>query len=164
MACDCDFYSEKLKTVVFFGILKKLLSQYQKMFSTVKSVCWFSALCIFSSVTGIVYIDKVIQESNPAVSKVSLTYTHDAKGNSLTNVTFETLTTISKIMVYFTLRIADDKNNTGVYRDLVKTVIDVEKLFQGSQANPIVKQYFEVILRGMNFTMKFPLPPVSNLH
>lgn len=124
----------------------------------------FLILYPLSGMTGIIYIDKVIQESNPAVAKVSFIYTHDAKGNSVTNVTFESFVTLTKMMVYITARIADDKGHSGVYRDLVKTVLDVEKLFQGSQSNPLLKGYFENIIRGMNFTVKFPMPPVSNKH
>lgn len=122
----------------------------------------FLIFCPLSVFAGGVYIDKVIQECNPAVAKVLFIYTHDATGNSVTNVTIETFTTLKKVLIYATARIADDKNNSGVYRDLVKTVIDVEKLFQGSQANPIVKAYFASILRAMDFTVKFPMPPVSS--
>lgn len=59
------------------------------------------------------------------------------------------------------MKMADNKDNIGVFRDLAKTVVDLEKLFQGNQANPIVKAYFAEIIRNMNFTIKFPMPPVS---
>lgn len=131
---------------------------------TVKSFGLFSILWSFSLVSGFVYIDKIAQDANKAVVNFSLAYTHDEDGNSVTNVTYETFVTVSKMMLYFTLKVADNQENAGVYRELVKTVIDVEKLYQGSQANPIVKSYFENIKRSMNFTLKFPMPPVSVLN
>lgn len=127
-----------------------------------RSVGLFLILCPLSSLGGVIYIDKSVQESNLKVVKVTYEYTHDATGNSVANATFETFATISKVLIYITAKIADDKANSGVYRELVKTVIDVEKMIQGGQANPIVKQYFETITRCFNFTLKFPLPPVSN--
>lgn len=127
----------------------------------VKSFGLLSILWSLSSVSAVIYIDKTAQDSNMAVVNFSLTYTHDVHGNSVTNVTFETFATISKIMLYFTVKLADNQENAGVYRDLVKTVFDVEKMFKGSQANPIVKGYFDSLIRSMDFNLKFPFPPVS---
>lgn len=124
----------------------------------------FSLVLIFWSipqVISVVYLDNAICDSNSAVGKITLAYTHDAAGNSVTNVSFVTFVSISKLLVYLTWKIADNSENVGVYRELVKTVFDVGKLLKGGQANLIVKGYFDTILRSLNFTLKFPLPPVS---
>lgn len=131
------------------------------MDSAVKSIGLFLILLSLSLVSGLIYIDKVAQDSNIEAENISISYTHDKAGNAVTNVTYETFVTISKVMLYFTLKITDTLENTGVSRDLIKTVIDLEKLLQGSQANPLMKAYFDNIIRSMNYTLKFPLPPVS---
>lgn len=131
------------------------------MFSAVKYVGLFLVFCLFSSSLGLLFIDKEVHESNSDVINVSFSYTHDSTGNSVSNVTYNTFVTISKMFLYFTVKIADNPKDIGTFRELIKTVIDVEKMLQGSQANPLVKGFFASILRSMNFALTFPMQPVS---
>lgn len=131
------------------------------MFSKVKHVGLFLVFCFFSPSLGLLYIDKEVHESISDVINVTFSYTHDLTGNSVSNVTFNTFVTISKIFLYFTVKIADNPKDIGTFRELIKTVIDVEKMLQGSQANPLVKGFFASILRSMNFAVTFPMQPVS---
>lgn len=147
---------------VNFRDFRQLQTKKFKMYFASKTFGWFFILMLWSAVAAVVYIEKAISDSNSDVVKLTVAYTHDAAGNSLSNVTFETFSTVSKMMVYLTIKIADNKENAGMYRDLLKTVIDVDKLLQGNQVNAFVRGYFEDIKRSMNFTLKFPMPPVSN--
>lgn len=131
------------------------------MLLAVKHVVLFLTFCLFSSSLGLLYIDKEVHESISDVINVSFSYTHDVSGNSVSNVTFNTFVTISKMFLYFTVKIADNPKDIGTFRELIKTVIDVEKMLQGSQANPLVKGFFASILRSMKFPLVFPLLPVS---
>lgn len=126
-----------------------------------KSLGLLTILCIFSSVYGIIYIDNLVYDSDNSVVICNISYTHDASGNSATTCICRTLVTISKMLLYFKVVIAEDVNNQGLGRQLVNTVIDLSKLFQGLQANPFMKGFFRFLIQSSNFTMKVPFPPVS---
>lgn len=128
------------------------------------AIRWFSLLLIlwsFSKVSSVTYIDKVVYDYNSAVGKANLTYIHDASGNAVTNIFFETFVPVSKMLVYVNVKVADNKNNAGFYRDFLKTVVDSEKLMQGNQVNPIIKSYYDILKQSLDFEIKFPFPPVS---
>lgn len=131
------------------------------MFSAVKLASSLIVLCSFSSSLGVLYIEKEVHDSNSHVMNVSFLYTHDAIGNAVSNMAFNTFVTISKVLLYFNVKVADNPKDVGTYRELIKTVIDAEKISQGSQANPLVKGFFASILKSMDFTLVFPLRPVS---
>lgn len=125
---------------------------------------WFGLFLVFWSlvqVSSVIYIEHAIQETNSAVGRMDLNYTHDSTGNSFTSIVFYCSATVFKMKLYITSKVADNKNNAGLYREFLKTVLDLEKLEQGIQVNPLVKGYYEVLKRSLDFEVKFPFRPVS---
>lgn len=112
-------------------------------------------------ISGITFIDNVIVEPNLAYTNMSIAYTHNERGSSVSNLTFQSKVTILKILIYVKVRIAEDQSGSQYKRELLKTVIDLEKLFKGSQVNFLVKAYINNIEKFMDFKVKFPMKPVS---
>lgn len=79
----------------------------------------FSKLC-----TGIVYIDRFTEETNPSVGSVSYSYTHDADGNCVANTTINLLVTITKVLIYIRMNLPEDHNDRNYRKEVVKTVIN----------------------------------------
>lgn len=114
--------------------------------------------------SAVMYIDNVAFDSNPAVVNLSIKFTHNQDGDSVTNLTFQTFLTITKMLVYVKINIADDQNGAGYKRELLNTAIDVEKWFKNMQSNILMKGYIQSLKKGMDFDFKFPLLPVSARH
>lgn len=112
-------------------------------------------------ISGITYIDNALVEPNLAYTNMSIAYTHNERGSSVSNLTFQSKVTILKILLYVKVRIAEDQSDSMYKREFFRTVIDLEKLFKGSQVNFLVKAYIDNIKKFMDFKVKFPMKPVS---
>lgn len=110
----------------------------------------------------LLYIDRAEVESNPAVASMIINYTHDAKGNSVTNGTFTTFVTITKSLLYFKIKLAQDENDKEYKRQLISSVVDVDKVLRGFQSNPLISKFFAAFKRGMDLNFQHPLAPVSS--
>lgn len=126
-------------------------------------MAFFALLCLchLPLMNSLTYIDNAITESNPKFMNVSFVYTHNERGSSISNVTFETKVTIIKMLVYVKVNIAEDQSALNYNRELMKTVIDVDKLFKGSHVHILVMGFTKSLSRFMDFKMKFPIKPVS---
>lgn len=131
------------------------------MTSAVNLISLLFVLSKFSSTSGVIYLEKVIVESNQAIVNISVANRHNADGNSVVNLTFTTFATVTKVLVYIKVRFNDQKNaRHGL--DLVNTVVDCERLFNGFQGNPFLKGYMENLIKAKDFEIKFPFLPVSS--
>lgn len=119
------------------------------------------ALCIFVvTASGLLYIERYESQSSDVVS-LTINYTHDSKGNSITNETLVTSATITKMLLYITIRAAEDENDKEYKKTIVKSVFNVEKAFKSLHSDFFVKSFFAGIVEHMDFEFKFPMPPVS---
>lgn len=122
----------------------------------------FTLFCTFLPIiSGITYIDNAIAEPNLKYANMSIAYTHNERGSSVSNLTFQSKVTITKILLYVTVRIAEDQSDSKYKREFIKTVLDLEKVFKGSQNNFLVKAYTDNLKKFMDFKVKFPMKPVS---
>lgn len=117
--------------------------------------------CFLPITSSLTYIDNAMVESNLKYMNMSIVYTHNERGSSVSNFTFENKVTILKMLVYLKVNIAEDQNGSQYKRELLKTVIDIEKLFKGSQGHFLIRSFINNISRFMDFKMKFPIKPVS---
>lgn len=119
-------------------------------------ICVFKIFC-----NCIVYIDRRDIDFNPKLLSFSVNFTHNAKGESFTNITIDNYVNITKWVAYASLRLPEDKNDHQYRREIVKTVVNLESCFNGLQSNPLVKGYVDNLSKHMDFKMKLPLRPVS---
>lgn len=111
--------------------------------------------------SSIAYVDRVESDCNPKFGNLSINFTHNARGDSVTNVTFVFHVTITRILLYASLRAPENANDREYKRKLVNTVVDLEKVLKGFQSNIWVKGYVDNVLKSMDFEFKLPLRPVS---
>lgn len=119
-------------------------------------------LCVFPMLSScITYIDRVESDCNPKFGNLSIKYTHNAEGHSVTNATVVNFVTVTKLLVYVSLLIPENKYDREYRREVLKTVVDAEKVLRGLQSNPITKGFIDNILKYIDFEVKFPAGPVS---
>lgn len=111
--------------------------------------------------TSLVYIDRHTLEFNEKISNWSTSYVRVENGSSMLNFTFTTFKTVKKMLIYLTLKVAEDSNDKEFRRVFVRTVIDLGRFLDGSQANPILRNVIKKLQQSMDFQAKFPIPPVS---
>lgn len=114
------------------------------------------ARCVF-------HIDRVEVESNPSIGSLLVDYIHDVKGNSIINATFTNSVTITKSLLYFKMRVAEDKNDKDFKRQMISSVLDVDKVLRGFQSNVVISRFFAVFKKGMDLKFHHPLAPVSKI-
>lgn len=116
---------------------------------------------LLTAVNGIVYIERVTSDFNAKIVDLKIIYAHNSNGDAEVNVTFVTNVTITKILVYARLAIPENKDDNKYRRELVRTVIDAEKIFKGAQTNFLVNVFYNCISRYVDFELKLPLVPVG---
>lgn len=111
-------------------------------------------------VCGLTYVDHVIVEPNLKYANMTLAYTHNERGSAIMNFTFEFKVTVLKMLLYMKITIPENENDHHFKKELLRTVIDVEKIFKETEATFMVKAVINNIRRFMDFKVKFPLLPV----
>lgn len=112
-------------------------------------------------VKGLIYVDRHTLEFNEKFMNWTLSYTSGRDRNSVNNFTFQTFTTLTKVLIYFTCCVAEDSNDKEYRREVVRTVIDLGKFFKGLQGNPMMRTMIKNLKQGLKNELNFPLPPVS---
>lgn len=127
---------------------------------------WLISKVLFFSfvpfINNLLYIDRVEFESNPALENSTLTFFHDAKGNSVTTATFTTFVTITKMLLYIKMKVAEDENDKDYKRQLVSSVLEIDKVLKGLQSNIFISHFFRDVQNSMDFKFQIPLPPVRS--
>lgn len=109
----------------------------------------------------LIYIERMNSDCDYKLANLTVTFTHNEKGDSVTNVTFVNFVNVTKFMVYVNVRVPENRIDHEYKVQLFKTVADVEKVLSGLQSNPMIRGYVENIMKFMDFKVEFPLKPVS---
>lgn len=118
-------------------------------------------LVSFSFASAIMYIDHSTLDFNKQIGNATINYSHNDKGNSITNVTIVSFKTVTKILMYLKVKLAEDENDWECKREFVRTVVDVEKAVKGAQANFLIAAFMENLQRFTDFEVKLPFQPVN---
>lgn len=103
-------------------------------------------------------------EQNPAVVEINVTLFNDGVHNTLLNFTVQTLKTLNMAKAYLRINVPTDVNDKAYNRQIVNTVFDVEKLFNGISSNMLTRSLSENLFKSIDFVPKFPFQPVSKAH
>lgn len=120
-------------------------------------------LVIFAHVQialGTIYIERAEIETNPKYATMKANFMHDLEGNSITNVTFTSYIRVTKLLIYFKIKLAESADDKEFRRQLVSSVVDANKVFSGQQSSGIISRYFNVFKKSADPRFKVPLPPV----
>lgn len=121
-------------------------------------------ICFPLSSEASFHIDKLVLNFNSTCNNTTIKYFHDSKLNAAADVTIQTFVITNKMLLYITVRIAENKHDRHLKREILKTVIDVNKLFKGFYGNALIKGFMRDLadrIDGLN--LKMPLPMVSYL-
>jgi hypothetical protein len=77
------------------------------------------------------------------------------------SATVQTFAVFTKLLVYFTFRIPDSKEDKNFAKEGMKIVFDAERAFSGLQKNFLVSKIVDMVLKGSEQEIKFPLKKVS---
>lgn len=118
-------------------------------------------LATFSIIDCGVHVDRIEVDTNIQVCNTSFTHYDDPNGDGVVNGTFQNFKTITKIMFYTKMKIAEDQNDKEFRRVILSTVCDAEKMLNGMQGHLWLKSFADVIRRSLDFEFKTPFLPVS---
>lgn len=127
------------------------------------SVCWYLiswAARFFQF--GFLYVEEHRIDYNPEVSKQpEMVIFRNKKQSFEGNYSIEFIKTVNKVKIYLFLNIPENENDRDFRKELVKTVIDCNKFFNGVYANPFVKYAVHSALSSAQFELKMPMKPVT---
>lgn len=112
-------------------------------------------------VNGIIYIDRFTLEFNEEICNWTISIKQVEKASSMTNVTFTPFKTVTKMLTYLTVKVAEDANDREYRRVFVRTVFDCGKLFGGSSGNPLLRTIIDDVQDKLSSPIVFPMEPVS---
>lgn len=84
------------------------------------------------------------------------------KAGSLVNIQFKLLQDVAKMIIYGRFNIPESSGDREYKKEVLQSVIDVDRLFRGVGTNFISKSVIEEFGKTMNFERKFPIKKVSN--
>lgn len=100
-------------------------------------------------------------EINPEIAKAIVTSERVNGKGSVFNTSVQNFVTVTKLLVYLKVNLEDETDTTGSRREILNTVFDMGKVFDGILSNPIAKGVVDMALKSFEFEAKFPFPPVK---
>lgn len=97
----------------------------------VKVAIVFYLFPVFTSC--VYYIDRVKSGYSRELCGLMVNYTHNAEGACVTNVTIVNYFNVTKLVACISVCVPESRNDQEYKRELVRTVVDVEKALKGLQ-------------------------------
>lgn len=102
---------------------------------------------------------------NPVISNLTFWHNCDGSNECVVNCVVTSFLPIVKMKLYLTVKLPENERDNEFRLQVLRTVIDVEKLLSGVRGAKMLSWLIDDILKAIDFEPKFPLPPVgiSNL-
>ena len=81
--------------------------------------------------------------------------------DTIMNITINFAYEVSKVMISFSFDVPKDNNDKNFERTIIKSTINVCKMFQGVMGDFIVKTIMDVLHKSVDFELKCPFPKVN---
>lgn len=104
---------------------------------------------------------RISYDFNPKVGNLTINYENHAVDDAVVNVTFNLLETVLSMKIHLRVQLPEDENDRIFQKELLKTSIDVGKVFSGISGNFFVKSVVDSLLKSFEFEAKFPFRPVN---
>ena len=112
---------------------------------------------------GFLIVDELKGKVNKTYLNITSNYSTDRTQEATLNFNFYTFATLNNLKVYFSINLPENKDDVNFRKELVRTVVDFEKIVKGIFGNPIVKIFMEDIFSSMDFELHLPMKPVRRL-
>lgn len=115
-------------------------------------------------VTAIFHIDHVIIDNNKKYNNITMDYWHDETGNAKVSLTITAFEVATKVLVYMKVNIAEDTHDDLFKKELLRTQIDFNKLYDGIYGNVLIKGFIENFMRSAkDQNLSIPIKRVRKL-
>lgn len=105
-------------------------------------------------------IQRLSCDSNQEIMNVTVDYINNGDKDAMISLTLDVFETILTMKSYLTIRLPTDKNDRTFQKELMKTSIDVGKIFSGNAGNFFIKGILDNLLKAIDFKPILPIPPV----
>ena len=112
---------------------------------------------------GFFIVNELKLEVNKTILNITSNYSTDRTQETTFNFNFYTFATLNNFRIYFSINLPENKDDVNFRKELVRTVVDYEKIVKGVFGNPIVKIFMEDIFSSMDFEPHLPIKPVRRL-
>lgn len=166
--CLITITIQQFQAKIFFPVIKlssNILSQ-AKLFKTSRIIAnpqvdmfrFVFLLCTtFWFVDSIIYIDRQTLDFDGELANWSVSYFHDQKRNSVSNVTLHLFKNFSKILIYFNVKVSEDANDKEYRREVCRTVMDYCKFMQNTRGNPILRAFLSGLRKSFPTNVTYPM-------
>lgn len=94
---------------------------------------------------------------------MNYTLINDGVHNFYFNTTLQLLVDVTKVLIYGKINVNEDENDRKFQRNLVDTVIDLEKAMKGVRGNFVSAMIIEEMLKSSEGDFSFPLQKVRSI-
>lgn len=105
-------------------------------------------------------IHYIVISSNEKVSKTTFKIYYDKNNNTVLNTDLILLVDVEKMVSTVKISVPENKKDKSFRKEVFKTSIDMDKLFNGVQGTYFAKVLLENYFTSINFEPKFPLKKV----
>lgn len=100
--------------------------------------------------------DRIASNVNNKTGSIKFDIFNDGVHASVLNVTIEHKFDILQMKMLVKVNLPIDKRDTNYQREILKTNVDVDKLFKGVTGNFVMQAFMEKYLDCIDFEPKFP--------
>jgi hypothetical protein len=97
---------------------------------------------------------------NEKFLKFNYTLYNDEIHSYALDFTLNLLAAVTKLLVYVKIRIPEDEHDKNFSKEIIRTVVDVERTLNGTNRNLFVAKVAEGLSKGALKMLKFPLKKV----
>jgi hypothetical protein len=115
----------------------------------------------FSFKFSILTIKDIRIARNKNVAKINISFVNDESRSFLLSVQLEHFAVVTKMWAYYTVRIPRDRNDKAYQKQILRTVVDVEKALSRSHENFIISMVTDAFLKSCEREFKFPMEKVN---
>lgn len=124
-------------------------------------VCIIDEMFLTFTQTGLITFTKLDVEQNPAATNIQHEIYNDGFHSTLINVSATISKTLLNMKGYMKINRNANKDDKKYSLQILNTVLDFSKLFNGVTVNPFTKALMSNLYKAIDFEPVFPFPPVS---
>lgn len=116
---------------------------------------------LFLFQASVIIINQYEVTFNKSISNLTFEHACDGKADCIVNCTITSFHTVEKMTLYVTVKIPENSNDRKYSKELVKTVVQLERYLNRKNGNHLVTAFLSHFLDSIDFEPALPFPPVS---
>lgn len=116
---------------------------------------------LFLFQASVIIINQYEVTFNKSISNLTFDHKCDGKADCIVNCTITSFYTVEKMTLYATVKIPENSNDRKYSKELIKTVVNLERYLNRKNGNHLVTAFLSHFLDSIDFEPALPFPPVS---